>query len=183
MRKGYFYFFVFVQLFIIPTPILLSQPLVRTSSEAITSLQNQNTYSFSNILDIQGDFKTSDQLFTVDPLQYKSNDLKADFKSLELNFIEKRVPDEVIHGYIWGALCGIGIGTFVGYSNGDDPQRQYFRITRRHKAIIGGILGAPLGAYAGGIVGALTHFAKVKIKISRSARQEEKERLNRGVIF
>lgn len=182
MRKGYFYFYVFLQLFIIPTPILLSQSLVRTSSEAITSLQNQNTYSFSNILDIEVDFKTSDQLFTVDPLQYKSMDLKAG-KSLELNLIEMRVPDEVIHGYVWGALCGIGIGALVGYSNGDDPPRPYFRITRRHKAIIGGILGAPLGAYAGGVVGALTHFAKVKIKISRSARQEEKERLKRSLVF
>jgi hypothetical protein len=97
-----------------------------------------------------------------------------DYKNIAV--IKTRNKNSVLYRTLAGLAIGTAVGALIGYSQGDDPQCEYFclfQMTARDKAGIGAVLGGVTGASIGALCGLIT----INIPINGNL---QKFRENRG---
>lgn len=86
----------------------------------------------------------------------KKNNLQSVYNYDQLRQVTIRRKGSTGRGAGYGALIGLGFGAIGGLISGDDPPG-WFALTAGQKAIGYGILGIPVGALVGLIVGTVSH--------------------------
>ena len=87
----------------------------------------------------------------------KKNNLQSVYNYDQLRQVTIRRKGSTARGAGYGALIGLGFGAVAGLISGDDPPDNWFAFTAGQKAIAYGVLGIPVGAFVGLIVGTVSH--------------------------
>jgi len=101
-----------------------------------------------------------------------------DYKNIAI--IKTRNKNSVIYRTLAGLAIGTAVGALIGYSQGDDPQCEYFclfQMTARDKAGVGGFLGGFTGASIGALCGLIT--INIPINGNLQKFKENRDRLRK----
>jgi hypothetical protein len=83
---------------------------------------------------------------------------RADFENIYIERIDNiklRKKGNIFKGFLIGAVSGFAFGSLIGYLAGNDPPKQWFRMTAKEKALLYGSLSAEWGSIIGLFVGSI----------------------------